>query len=498
MKRLTKTLSILLAVVLLLSGIPMTAQAKSEPHSINSTSSTVSIDGKKITTRMFWLMGEGKDYIKIRDLANALNDTDKKFSVSYNSSKKTLAINPGQSYKSVGGENTKFVSKPKFKLVYDSGITVYKGNIKQSAKVFVFDKEQYMSIESLATIADAFLTKKEAEYGYTYKLDTKKGNIENLVLDPIVIKDTSGVLQNPFPDAKLNKNPKTVEDCLNIYAYLMLHNIMEYSFVVDVPYKDLYKKGGLYRIFNDAFNANDTPELYYGMLGGPILDFKSSKGGTKVTVTFSAYGDIEGKTFAIKLNEYFTKTQAAVQSLIDSGAITESMSQTEKAYQIYKWVALNINYDYESTTYTVHIMDSGSSGYNAIVKRKAVCTGYTTLYNLMCRFVGIYDIQGVVGHDRESYEGHMWSAQVLDGKKVMTDATWGNTNDGGETFNDIYFANSAKYFSEEHEWDSDYYKNWNSAVGIDRDVIDKITGSSEEDTAAEDKAAEDAEEAANE
>lgn len=504
MKKLTRVLPILLALILIISGIPMTAQAKSEPHSISSTSSTVSIDGKKITARLFWFMGEGKDYIKIRDLANALNDTDKKFSVSYNSSKKKLTINQGESYKAVGGENTKFVKKPKYELAYDSGITVYKGTKKQSAKVFVFNKEQYMSLETLATITDVFLTKKEAEYGYTYKIDTKKGNIENTVLDPIVIKDTSGVLQNPFPNAKLNKNPKTVEDCLNIYAYLMLHNKMNYSFVVDVPYKDLYKKGGLYRIFNDAFDANDTPELYYGMLGGPTIDFASSKGKTKVTITFSGHDGLEGTPLAIKLNEYFTKTQAAVQGLIDSGTITKSMSETEKAYQIYKWVALNVDYDYESLNdFGVGILSMDNSGYNAIVKKKAVCTGYTALYNLMCRFVGLYEIQGIVGNDKITEVGHLWTLQVLDGKKVMSDATWGYTNDGGTTYNDDYFANSEKYFKTEHLWSSDSYSKWNSAPGIDRAIINKISGISdeisqdEEDTAADDIAAEETEESEN-
>lgn len=497
---LNRVIPLILALVLLLTSVPISATAASEPRAISDTSSTISVDGKKITARMIYLMGDGKDYVKVRDVANALKDTDKKFGVSYNSSKKTLTINPGKSYTTVGGENKKFSNNTKFGLVNDSGITVYKGTKKQSAKVFVFNKEQYMSLETLATITDVLLSKKEAKYGYIYKLDTKKGNIENLVLDPIVIKNTSGVLQNPFPNAKLNKNPKTVEDCLNIYAYLMLHNKMKYSFVVDVPYKDIYKKGGLYRIFNDAFNANNTPELFYAMLGGPVLDFTSSKGGTEVTITFTGSDGLEGTPLAIKLNEYFTKTQAAVQSLIDSGAITKSMSETEKAYQIYKWVALNVAYDYESLNeFGTGILSMDNSGYNAIVKKKAVCTGYTGLYNLMCRFVGLYDIQGIVGNDKITEIGHLWSLQVLDGKKVMTDATWGNNNDGGKTYDEDYFANSAEYFKAEHLWSSDSYSKWNSAPGIDRAIINNISGISgeisqdEENTAADDIAAEESE-----
>jgi transglutaminase/protease-like cytokinesis protein 3 len=157
--------------------------------------------------------------------------------------------------------------------------------------------------------------------------------------------------------------------------------------------------------------------------------------------------------------QYLTQVQATVQTLIDSGKIIASMSETQKAQVIFDWVTENVSYDYEN----YNKKESGAeydkkcyTGYAAIVDKTSVCNGYTALYNLMCRFVGLYDTYSMIGSSDQIAVNHIWTVQILDGKKCMSDATWGSN----------YFAKSADYFSKDHYWKIADYPEWNNAQGI--------------------------------
>lgn len=72
------------------------------------TNLTVDVDGKKMTFRMYALKeGNGYiNYIRIRDLAYALNGTKAQFGVGWDNESKTSALTTGQPYKANGSENT--------------------------------------------------------------------------------------------------------------------------------------------------------------------------------------------------------------------------------------------------------------------------------------------------------------------------------------------------------------------------------------------------------
>lgn len=180
--------------------------------------------------------------------------------------------------------------------------------------------------------------------------------------------------------------------------------------------------------------------------------------GTTITIKFVGFKGKKGKELAKLNKEYFDKTKAAVQGLIDTGKITSEMTQKEKAHAIMVWITENVTYK-NSTD------QSSSTGYKAIVEGETICTGYTALYQLMCRYVGIYEMQGVTGTGKAIPLGHMWTAQVLDGKKVMTDPTWSDLDMGADSeyreYRDTYFAKSVKFFLENHIWDTEEYSKWN-------------------------------------
>jgi len=192
-------------------------------------------------------------------------------------------------------------------------------------------------------------------------------------------------------------------------------------------------------------------------IGESYYPESSSEFLTKVTYKFDCGESITIEEVMKRNKEYLTKVQATVKGLIDEGKLTASMTQTQKAQVIFKWVTENVVYDYES--YNEIKNDTGfnpdcQTGRAALIKGTAVCNGYASLYNLMCRFVGIYETYGMFGE--ANGEGHAWIYQILDGKPCMSDPTWGSN----------YFAKSADYFAKDHSWDTTEYAEWSNAPGI--------------------------------
>ncbi len=455
-KLLNRVIPLLLAVVMVLSATPITAQAETKKYSADLYSKKILVNGTSITARMYEIDYKSTIYVKVRDIANAVKKTDKKFSVAYDTKKNTLTIKSGKAYTAVGGENKKGTTSST--KAYYSSTTFYKNSTKQTAKVYIIDKEPYVALSSLAKIVNFSLTNDSKKKAYV--INTKLGYGETATTPtptPKPTGDTTGILQSPFPKAALITNPKTVEDCKNLLAYLILSNKMEYTFDSTISYDDAMKDGGLYDMFREAASCDNIPELYWGAIHKAVVNIDGNGIGSKITVSFTGYDGQKDDALAKLNKDYFDKTQAAVQNLIDTGKITKSMTQADKARAIYKWIAFNVSYkDVDGT-------QLDQTGYAAIAKGYAVCTGYTALYNLMCRYVGITEIEGVVGHVDEA---HMWTAQVLDGKQVMTDSMVGASDDG-ETYNDGYFGCSAKEFkSAGYVWDTDDYSKWSTAPGL--------------------------------
>ncbi|MDQ6421005.1 glycosyl hydrolase [Paenibacillus sp. LHD-117] len=66
------------------------------------SASDVLVDGKKVAFDAYKIAGS--NYFKLRDLAMALNGTDKKFEVSWDNGKKAIRLMPGTDYTAMGGE----------------------------------------------------------------------------------------------------------------------------------------------------------------------------------------------------------------------------------------------------------------------------------------------------------------------------------------------------------------------------------------------------------
>lgn len=153
--------------------------------------------------------------------------------------------------------------------------------------------------------------------------------------------------------------------------------------------------------------------------------------------------------------------------LVKKGKISDSMSQIEKAKVLYNWVVLHTEYENDKSESKLKY-----SGYAAILKGKAVCQGYTAMYNALCRLCNI-DVYGMVGicADRETgaYEHHIWTLANISNKKIFIDSTWGRPNienkeelkrEGWKVdlFCDFsWFNSSYKEFVKKHSWDKKVY-----------------------------------------
>lgn len=155
----------------------------------------------------------------------------------------------------------------------------------------------------------------------------------------------------------------------------------------------------------------------------------------RLRMTFSAGGA------GSRLEEYRTATMEAAiavhDQLWESGELTASMTETEKARVYYTWICDNCVYDYGAGDESLsHI------AYNLFCNGKAVCDGYTGAYNLLLKLEGI-------SCTSLSNEGHIWTVAELDGQQVHIDTTWG---DSGSQIDYDYFAMTPEESWQAHAW----------------------------------------------
>ena len=92
----------LLLVICVMVTLILPAQAMGVTANATPSNATVYINGTKVSFEAYTI--NGSNYFKLRDLAMALNSTNKKIGIGYNGSTNTVEIKAGQPYVPVGGE----------------------------------------------------------------------------------------------------------------------------------------------------------------------------------------------------------------------------------------------------------------------------------------------------------------------------------------------------------------------------------------------------------
>lgn len=257
---------------------------------------------------------------------------------------------------------------------------------------------------------------------------------DNILYDIIISKPTTVDLNN-------------VLDIENLFVYLSRNSILSY----DINHSETLDDESFKTIMNNIETAflnscGKYPE-YLSFFSYLNYSIKTTGYNSVINIELTP-NEFVGDSLA-SIQEYFiTKTKEVLNGLIDEGRLTAQMTEKEKARVLYEWMALNTSYDtsYKSESFT---------GYGVVKYGTAVCQGYTSMYNLMLKMLGI-SAQGIVG---EAGESHIWTLATLDGERVHIDSTFGDPIPDTKGYcNFDYFARTAEFMKQTHSWDENIYK----------------------------------------
>ena len=135
----------------------------------NQTSSHVFINGTEISFGAYTI--DGNNYFKLRDIAYALNGTNKQFNVGYDANTNTICLTSGEAYVAVGGEmitgNSETVNvEPTVSKVLKDGEEI-------SLKAYSINGNNYFKLRDLGEAFDFSVDWDESTNAIL--IDTKKG-----------------------------------------------------------------------------------------------------------------------------------------------------------------------------------------------------------------------------------------------------------------------------------------------------------------------------------
>lgn len=318
-------------------------------------------------------------------------------------------------------------------------------DINENARHYFIDTDN-LYVEKLheMNIVNGYLV--DGKYCYKPDDNISRAEISKLIVNALNY-NADGV-QKPFllTEYAYIENPKNIDELELMIKYLAINNIMEYKLVYDeeIDFDKFVNEATnvffeLYQTCPELFSIYNSVQFLYG----------ENEGKYEIIIQFETDGmnRVQMKKSNII---FYTETRDTVQHMFDTGILNSQMTDKEKADVLYKWVCLNVEYDMD--------IDNMGSGYSAIHYGKSVCQGYTALYNLMLRFVGIYDVQGIPGAVNTTSELHLWTGAILDDENVLIDTTWGDL--GGDMYTEKWFDASEEEFKVNHIWDNEEIYIW--------------------------------------
>ena len=263
-----------------------------------------------------------------------------------------------------------------------------------------------------------------------------------------------------------------VDNFIHLYLYMIVNKKQEYTLYYNHRNFTGDERSYLLRVLIDAYNKARALFVEYFSSLEFTYKTKSVAGkqngiynGLEITIILKdSYPNAFDDTFKmLKLCRY-VKTE-----LVNKKKINKNMSQYDIAKVLFNWTALHTDYDHNKAN---RENKKAYSGYSAIAKGKAVCQGYTAMYNALCRCCGI-EVYGMLGISANritgGYEHHIWTLAKLNNKDVFIDSTWGTPAFENEEFlrkvgfktelccEFKWFDTPYQDFVERHNWDKEMY-----------------------------------------
>ena len=130
----------------------------------------------------------------------------------------------------------------------------------------------------------------------------------------------------------------------------------------------------------------------------------------------------------------------------------KSMSAVQAETEIYRYIVTHIDYDYTHYSIEGNFVNSDNP-YGALFRHVAICTGYSSTFNLLCSMIGleVINVNGTAFREREA---HGWNMIKLGPCWYYVDPCWGWTGSGSYNF---YYMNITEQMmtDTEHYWDKE-------------------------------------------
>lgn len=158
------------------------------------------------------------------------------------------------------------------------------------------------------------------------------------------------------------------------------------------------------------------------------------------------------------LDIYNDEVSTVVEDFINK-YIYNNMSDFEKEIKIIEYLVENIDYDYENLLNDT-IENESYTIYGALIKHKAVCAGYASAFDVMCRAVGIES--KIITGSAINNTNHAWNQVKIDGDWYNVDVTFedpivNNSTKNNYGFNKLrnqYINRTNFEFLKDHIWDN--------------------------------------------
>ena len=174
---------------------------------------------------------------------------------------------------------------------------------------------------------------------------------------------------------------------------------------------------------------------------------------TSVTVSFNKPGLYMAGNYCYYVLDPEDPRQVEVARKLDEAlASCRGETDRETAWNLYRWEASQLTYDYAVYKRILKHEDDETDCYAqdpvaSLIRGQSVCGGYSNLYTMLLNSAGIPARQLVGKRNVLEYIYHAWNMARLDGEWVYFDLTW---DDYGKSASNAYFAVSYEKISKDH------------------------------------------------
>ncbi len=233
--------------------------------------------------------------------------------------------------------------------------------------------------------------------------------------------------------------PKKYEDFKKLYLYMANENILE----TKIEYKESYKK-----LFEDNKEIQNNANKAYENISNEYVDLFSELNYINLQMSGNMFSSSLHIKFSSKTkNDIEVITEQAWfeqqckkinDALYEKEYLSNTMSDKEKAKVLFTYITRTLEYDlqYNSESFT---------GYGAVMNDKAVCQGYTAMYNYLLKLNNI-ECYGQWGETFKDNTAHIWTVAVLDGQKAYIDTTFGDPVPNRKGYSNFEYFDATKQF----------------------------------------------------